>query len=207
MKENVLILIGGAPTTGKSTIAKYLSKELDLPWISSDQIREFAQSLLEDQKDKYPELFNDSNFTAEEFLTKHSAKEIAEMEITQSKPTFDLMQKFIDNSYPWKSFIVEGVNILPEFLDKIKFEGKVIPVFLIDEDVDRARKVIFKRGLWGPAKSYSDDVKEKEVEWVFEFSKRLKSMCVERGINCFEVTKNDDDTIKILEYINQKISA
>jgi len=40
-----IILIGGAPTTGKSTIAMRLSEELHLPVISTDQIRTIIQSI------------------------------------------------------------------------------------------------------------------------------------------------------------------
>ncbi len=38
-----IILIGGAPTVGKTFIAKELSKKLFLPWISTDTIRSLMQ--------------------------------------------------------------------------------------------------------------------------------------------------------------------
>lgn len=34
-----IILIGGPQATGKTTLAKELSSRLDIPWISTDQIR------------------------------------------------------------------------------------------------------------------------------------------------------------------------
>jgi 2-phosphoglycerate kinase len=134
---NKLYLIGGAPTTGKSTLAKYLSKELDIPWISCDQIREFTLDILRKYKSDFPDFFTDTDFTADEFLTKFNAKEISDLEIKQGIEFQKFLQIFIDNSYPWKSFIIEGVNILPEFISQIKFDGEIIPLFVVDEDADR----------------------------------------------------------------------
>ncbi len=47
-------------------------------------------------------------------------------------------------------------------------------LFLIDEDKDRIRNTIFTRGLWDEADKYPNDVKEKEVEWVFAFNDYIK---------------------------------
>lgn len=41
--QGTIILIGGAPTTGKTTLAKALSRVLGLPWISTDHIRAWMQ--------------------------------------------------------------------------------------------------------------------------------------------------------------------
>jgi 2-phosphoglycerate kinase len=201
--KNKLYLIGGAPTTGKSTLAKYLSNKLNIPWISCDQIRSLAQELLKNHKGDNPELFNDAE-TAEEFYSKNNAKEVAELEIRQSIAFQPILQTFIDRSYPWKSFIVEGVNILPEYISKIRFDGDIIPIFLIDEDEDRAKKVIFERGLWGPAKSYSDELKHIEVEWVKKFSEHIKENCVRHNLKLFEVSKDDESLDKIFNEIYEK---
>jgi 2-phosphoglycerate kinase len=44
MGNGTKYLIGGAPTVGKSTVAAALAAHLDLPWISTDQIRDILQS-------------------------------------------------------------------------------------------------------------------------------------------------------------------
>jgi hypothetical protein len=116
------------------------------------------------------------------------------------------MNGLLSHHYPWKSFIIEGVAVLPEFVNSIKIDKKIIPLFLVDEDADRIREVVFKRGLFGPAKSYSDQVKEKEVLWCQEFSKQLKAECEKYNFEYFEVSKNNSDFVKIAKGIEVKIT-
>lgn len=83
-----------------------------------------------------------------------------------------------------------------------KDNENVKAVFLVDEDADRARNVVFTRGLWGEAHSYSDDVKEKEVEWVLNFSHRLKAEAEQHGYPWIEVEKKDTDLDVALQALN-----
>lgn len=81
--EKQIILIGGAPTMGKSTIAVLLSKHLGLPWISTDQIREIMRTVAS-RKD-FPKLFNPEGYSAERFLTEFSAEQIVNMEMDEGE--------------------------------------------------------------------------------------------------------------------------
>lgn len=198
-KEKQIILIGGAPTTGKTTIAKLLSKKLDIPWISTDQIRQIMRSVAT-QKD-FPNLFNPDGYAAERFLTEFSAKQIVDMEITQGEATWVGIKKFIEDAYPWTdSYIIEGVGILPHLVSKdFNSDKQINVVFLIDEDADRIRHVIFNRGLWDSAKSYPDNVKEKEVEWVKLFNHQIKSEAEKYNFPLVEVSKKNDDLETVLK--------
>ena len=83
---NKIILIGGAPTVGKTHTAKRLSKKLNLPWISTDGIRSMLRRVVD--KKEFPQLFkNIPHLTAEEYLTKYSAKEIVDNQNNQSAKT------------------------------------------------------------------------------------------------------------------------
>jgi 2-phosphoglycerate kinase len=109
---------------------------------------------------------------------------------------------FIENSYPWKEFIVEGVGILPHLVAKsFSNNEQVKTVFLVDENADRIRNTIFTRGLFDDAKTYSDDVKEKEVEWALLFSHTLKKEIERYGYPMVEVSKNEDDLSTILKIL------
>lgn len=194
-----IILLGGAPTTGKSTIAELLSKHLGIPWISTDQIRETMRTVAD--RKKFPKLFNPEGYDAERFLTEFSAEQIAVMELEQGEAVWPGIKKLIEDDYTWeKGFIIEGVALLPDLVAKnFKDNTHIKAVFLVDEDADRIRNVVFTRGFWDDANSYSDEVKEKEVEWVLLFSHKLKAEAGKYGYQSIEVTKNNNDLQAVLK--------
>lgn len=169
-----IILIGGSPTAGKSYIARKIAEELKLPWISTDTIREQMREIV--RKKDYPALFLHAKATPEmgvKFLNKHSSKEIVDIANKESIEVWKGAKAILDTDYVWKSYIIEGVAILPKLVSRIKKKNIKI-LFLIDEDIERVKKNIFTRGLWDDAKKYPDSVKEKEVEWVIAFNKYIK---------------------------------
>jgi 2-phosphoglycerate kinase len=94
-----IILIGGAPTSGKSTVAAALSARLGLPWISTDQIRTVMRSST--TPDLSPDLFNPVN-DPEVFLTRYSAEEIARMEWAQGEAAWPGIRAFVRHSHDWR---------------------------------------------------------------------------------------------------------
>ena len=179
-------------------MAKLLAKRLDIPWISTDQLRDIMRSVA--RREDMPTLFDPEGYTAERFLTEFSAEEIADMEMKQGEVVWAGVKKFIEDEYPWHGrFIVEGVHILPHLVAQDFGDDRDIrAVFLVDEDADRIREVVFSRGLWDDAKAYPDDVKEKEVEWSLAFGRALKAEAERYGFPCIEVTRNPDDVEAVL---------
>jgi 2-phosphoglycerate kinase len=200
--KKTIILIGGAPTVGKSTMAQALSARLGLPWISTDQIRSIMRAVA--HKEDYPELFNSVGFTAEEFLTRFSAEDIARMERIQSIDTWVGIKAFIEEDFTWRSgFIIEGVNILPEMVKKDFGDNEnVRALFLVDEDFERTRNVVFTRGLWDDAHLYPDHLKAKEVEWVLLFSQNLKAEAQQYGYAIIDITKSETDAEAALKALD-----
>lgn len=169
--DHTILLIGGAPTTGKSYTAQKIAKYLRLPWISTDSIREQMRKIVR-PKD-YPALFEHADATAAiavEYLSKNSAEHIVQQQNKESTDVWEGVKALIDSD-PWESFIIEGVAILPHLVSQLQASNKKIKVvFLIDENIERIRKTIFTRGLWDVADKYPDSVKEREVEWVLAFN-------------------------------------
>jgi 2-phosphoglycerate kinase len=196
-----VILIGGAPTTGKSTVASLLAKKLGLPWISYDQVREIMQ-ITTNRKD-YPKLFTPEGYGAEKFLTEFSAEQIVQMEREQGEAVWPAIKKLVDDDYHWKDgVIIEGVGILPSLIFRDFGDDKNIkPIFLIDENPSKIREVVFTRGLWADAHTYSDDVKEKEVEWALLFSQKLKAEAEKYNFPVISVQRNDYDLEAILKIV------
>lgn len=196
-----IILIGGAPTTGKSTLAQGLSEHLKLPWISADQIRDIVRGVV-DRKD-FPDVFTPDGYTAERYLTEFSADEIVQQTIEHGEALWLVVARFIEDAYSWpKGFIIEGVDILPRLIKDLESDELIYPLFIVDENADRIREVVFTRGLWDDADTYSDDVKEKEVEWALLFSHYIKKEAIKYNFPWVEVNKNEDDLKAVLNVLN-----
>ncbi len=199
MENKKIILIGGSPTVGKTTLAKQLSKKLEIPWISTDSIREMMKDIVKEEN--YPHLFGVEKYNAEDFLSKFSIKEIVEFQNKESEDVWKGVKSFIENDYIWHSFIVEGVAILPHLVSR-NFKNKNIKtIFLVDEDADSIKEVVFKRGLWDEANKYSDILKEKEIEWVKEFSSWLKKECRKYNFSFLEIDKNKDNLKEVIKIL------
>jgi 2-phosphoglycerate kinase len=184
-----IILIGGAPVVGKTFLAKRLSEKFKLPWISTDTIRGMMQKIV--KKTDYPALFYPSSAEAKKYLEEHSAQEIMDDQNRESAEVWKGVEALLKTDYSWQSFIVEGVAILPEFVHGIVIKGrKIIPVFLYEARRERMRDVIFNRGLWDAADKYSDDLKEKEIEWVVLFNGFIRK---EAGKYGFALVEYKDD--------------
>lgn len=196
-----IILIGGAPTAGKSTMAQLVAKRFGIPWISTDQIREIMRATVS-EKD-YPALFYTKGYTAERFLTEFSSEQIVKMEMEEGEEVWVAVKRLIEEEHTWEDgFVIEGVNILPHLVAKdFKNDEHIKAVFLVDEDADRMREAVFSRGLYDDADTYSDDVKEKEVEWSLLFSHKLKTEVEKYGYPWIEVRKNNDDLDALLKAI------
>ncbi len=202
MEKRQIILIGGAPTVGKTSIAKLLSKHLGIPWISTDMIREIMRGTVDNED--YPNLLKYNSYSAKEYLTNFSAEEIIKHQDAESEEVWVGVKALIDNSYPWKSFIIEGVAIVPHFVkqDFDKFEN-IKTIFLFDEDIDRIKNVIWNRGLCGAAKTYSDNLKPKELEWARTFGTILKREAEKYGFPCIEVQKDNSDLDLVIKALSK----
>ena len=201
------ILIWWAPTTGKSTLAQNLSRELGLPWFSTDQIRMLMKIYA--HKDETGWLFlPEWHDTVDTFLWHYSPVEIVEMEFAQAHDVWPWIQTMIDDCYSYPDgCIIEWVNITPELAAKnLSWRSDVLTLFVVDEDEQRIRDVIYTRGLFADAKNYSDEYKKKEAAWVQLYIEQLKEDCQKYGFPCISVEKQDSDTEKILPLVKEFIN-
>lgn len=201
MKRKI-ILIGGMPTAGKTTISRQVANHFQLPCISGDQIRVIMQSVAD--KEKYPLMFSAEGFTAEDFLTKYSAEEIAEMEYEQGREVWIGIKYFIEREWVWKEgCVIEGVAILPSLvheLDQKNYDVKIL--FLSDSSHDRLHRAVYNRGLFDEADLYSDDVKDKEIAWVKLFDQKLRAEAAKTTYPVIEINKDQTDIQKVLSALS-----
>lgn len=204
MSRRRIILIGGMPTVGKSTIAAQVAKHVNLPWLSTDQIRTLIMTPA--HKEEYPLLFNTDGHTAESYLTTYPAEQIATQELMQSDEIWPTIQYFIDHDWVWRDgFVLEGINITPFLVQKTYGEtNSVSAVFLSDRDSSRTKQVIFSRGLFGPPAETPDALKEKELEWTLLFDKEIRHQAEKTGLPLVEIEKSCEDIKKVLSALGLK---
>jgi 2-phosphoglycerate kinase len=195
---NRVILIGGAPCVGKSFVARKLAEDLKLPWISTDSIREQMRQIV--RREDYPTLFDHADNTGKmafSYLSSRTAQQIVDHQNTESAEVWKGVRALIETDYVWKSFIVEGVAVLPHLVVQLpKPNQDVKPFFLVDEDANRIRKTIFTRGLWDDADKYPDSVKEKEVGWVLAFNDYLKKEAAKYGYPIVKIDPKRKEYLK-----------
>lgn len=191
-----IILIGGAPTVGKSTLAKLLAQHLGVPLISTDDLREELRN--KTTRAEAPKLFDPEGFdTAEKYLNEFSPEQIVALERDQGAAVWPAIKKIISESET--GLVIEGISILPHLItEDFSHQENIKPIFLFDEDFDRIRHTVFTRGIWDDAHTYSDGVKEKEVEWAQLFGHKLKEEVEQYNYPWIAVTKSDEDISRIL---------
>jgi len=183
----MIILIGGMPTTGKTTLARELSRRLALPWLSTDQTRLVMQGVADPKQ--YPQLLSAHGLSAAEFFQRFSPEEIAEREYMHGIETWPGNKKLIEDDFTWREgFILEGVNILPSLLPSLQTSSDVRPLFLTDEGDDALRKAIFSRGLYADA----DMLKECEIIWARLFDQRIQAEAQQYGYPVVRVQKDSE---------------
>ena len=187
------------PTAGKSTVAVNLSKHLNLPWISSDQIGIIMRTVAE--REKNPTLFTWEDYDGFQYLRKFTADEIADNEFAKGRAVWSGIRKLIEEDYTWSDgFIIEGDDILPYLVARDFSEvSNVKAVFIGDHDIERVRNIVYTRNFVGhDASAYPDDVKEKEVTWVLNFAEKLKNQAITHKMPWVDVEKSEHDLAKVL---------
>lgn len=198
MPQRPRLLIGGAPTVGKSTIAASLAAHLGLPWISTDQLRDVMRSVA--SRREHPKLFNPEGYDAEGMYNTFSTEEIVAIEIGQGEAAWTGIKTLIEHDYTWpQGFVVEGVNLLPQLVTRdFGSDPSVSAVFVTDPDPARMREVLFTRGIWDSGAPTPDATKEKELAWILRYDAWLKSEALAHGFPVVALEKDGKDLARIL---------
>ena len=199
MSHRPRLLIGGAPTVGKSTAAAALAAHLALPWISTDQIRDIMRSVA--SRHDHPKLFNPEGYDAEGFYNAFATEDVVAIEIGQGEAAWTGISTLIAHDYTWpRGFVVEGVNLLPRLIARdFASDAGVKTVFVTEADPDRMRDVVFNRGVWDDARRTSDAAKEKELAWIRRFDAWVKAQALAHGFPVVALEKDGKDLGRILE--------
>lgn len=167
-----IILIGGPQATGKTTLAKKLSYRLDIPWISTDQIRTICA------------------------IKSSSDKKGVSAEIENNEEIWKGVERFIRSPFPLENIIIEGVAILPQFVASLDI--KVNPIFIVDTDEARISDVIYQRSLLPWIKTKTKEQQLEKVAYIQEFNDFFKQEAEKYKFPVVEISKSDQDVEKVL---------
>lgn len=163
MIQNIY-LIGGAPRSGKSTIALELSKKLQTPYLSMDDFRSFLKVIKPTGISE--DLYYDEEWEIEEFYKKYpNPAQVFELEKKSNKSAEDGIEALIESFWDWESVVIEGIGITPEFISRLKqkYNAKGIVIAVKDSNILYDR--IDKYGLWDNEIPYDSKYKEIEKVW------------------------------------------
>ena len=211
----MIYLIGGSPRCGKTTIAKKLSKDLGISWMSADTLESVA-SLYISKKDRathFPkqEVRKNTKQSNDIMYNKYSAKEITELYIEQSKISFPAIKMVAEVSLiEGHDYIIEGHQIHPKLIREIitKF-GKdniralVMTRFNIKEIVDGCKKYKAKND-WFIQKTKNKETYNKIANMIGKYSKYFEREARKNKINIVNMDNDFKKQInKAIDYLKE----
>lgn len=200
----MIYFIGGAPRTGKSQLAKRLSKVTGYSWLSTDNLRESLE-LLDEIPKSSPLLSNWVDWRENDHISKTfsiPAEEIIANQDLESLELNKVIKGFVQSlDYCKRDFILEGVALLPEYFDndfinkyKIKF------VCVGNTDYETFREFSWENRTEGDWLEKADkSIFDNVILYSTKYSEIFRSQSENRGIKYYDISSqafnNDLDLI------------
>ena len=201
---SLILLIGGAPNCGKSTIATEVANQLDIIRSqSTDMLREVMRMML--SPELAPELHRSSFETDTTLESTHQAAGkkhlISEAFHRQTDKVEIACQAVINRALDESvSVIVEGVHVRPRLMKKIQHkEAVVVPVILVVFDKKQLRRQIIGRGKANKSRRAERYLKHFDSIW--QMQSMLASEADELDIDIIEVK----DKSRVINRITQLV--
>ncbi|MEO6077654.1 MAG: AAA family ATPase [Candidatus Andersenbacteria bacterium] len=199
-----IYLIGGPPKCGKTTLAKRLSKELNVPWISTDTLQNIVWAYT--PKQEHAKLFPHSHLRGDsndDFYSAHTSKEIVEGYIAQGKTTYDAIEMLAETYITDKDdFIVEGYSVTPELVKKIskRFGTEHIKVvFLVKNDEQKMITDFHKSTTpndWILRKTKEEATYQKIAKMISDYSKYFEKEAKQYNLQYFAMDTNFEERLQ-----------
>jgi len=176
---NKIILIGGAPGVGKSTLAKKIAVARNVNWISTDQIRTIMQKA--SNAGTNHDLFADAN-------TATNVEERVAIEMRKAEAVWKGIAEFIEHNNPWEGCVIEGTAILPHLIAQdLKDRIDVLPIFVIQSE-ETIKQVIAERSKNPWINTKTPEQQKNKVELTIRFSNIVKQEAATYGFTAHDLS-------------------
>ncbi len=194
----MIYLIGGAPRCGKTTIAKKLSKKLQISWISADTIEGIViiSTPLKSIKKLFPkrEVRRKTEQSNDLMYSQYSAKDIRDIYIKQAKSSWKAIDVIIKQEIKeGNDYIIEGHQVHPKLIDLLmrKYGKKNICSLIVTRfNIDGIVKGCLKhkaKNDWFIQKTKNNQTFYKIAEMIKEYSNFLGKEAKKYKINVINV--------------------
>ena len=136
----MIYLIGGSPRGGKSILSRKLSKELNIPYVSTDNLRLVVLPYFKGgAKDKnFPHIKMFDLAAIDKFFQLYSGREMLNADIREAKSIWPGTKSLIDHLLVCKmDYIIEGFHLLPGFVKCYQGNKNVKIAFLAKLDKEK----------------------------------------------------------------------
>jgi len=202
-----IILIGGTPRAGKTTLAQKISKELSIPWISADVLGAVARTYV--SEDKIDSLFPVNKIRKEtgggndDLYNTYSGEEIASFYLKQGETVEKAISVFVEYAiHEGWDYIIEGHQVAPKVISELAKEyPEVESVILVNTDSNEmlARsKTSNVKSDWLRDKTNSEETFEKIGQMINHYSLQLLEQCAAYNVKTVDMTEDFESKFESL---------
>jgi len=200
-----IILIGGPPRCGKTTLAQKIAKEIDITWISTDALDDIAQRYVSgDKRDSlFPKtaLRLKSGGGNDEMYAAFSVENIVSAYRKQAESVHGAVESFVAcaEKEDW-DYVIEGYHVTPKLISKLQAEGlKVSSIILISTKAEEAVKRSLESNVkqdWLRDKTKKQETFPKIAAMIDLYSNKLKQEAEEFNASVIDIGEDFEGKLR-----------
>lgn len=133
-----VVLVGGPPMSGKSTVARMLAAKLGYSYLSADDLGEAIRAVT--TKQSHPDLHPMAQYEYKDYYVQHSIEELIANAIAEHHAIWPALEKVIRKHATWaEPATIEGWSLQPERVASLALPNVKSLWFISDESVLKKR--------------------------------------------------------------------